>query len=206
MVEIFVCKFGISILKFFYKVFSYVTKALLTNVIPVRSETVLSLASALQWKACKSTHFPINSNTYTSFASLGKFLEFTWVTINAIDCNYQIPWSRVLLEKLIVTRLSLHGIWRFITVHKIPHWPLGRKKNKPSKKPAQNQVASRAFTLVSCSAYFPTLKMEAICSSETSADFQRTTRRYIPEDITHNHRCKNLKYCEVHQHSECVRR
>jgi hypothetical protein len=26
--------------------------------------------------------------------------------------------------------------------------------------------------------------MEAICSSETSADFQRTTRRYSLEDIT----------------------
>jgi hypothetical protein len=36
-----------------------------------------------------------------------------------------------------------------------------------------------AFTLVSCSAY-STPKMEAICSSETSIDFQRTTRRYIP--------------------------
>jgi hypothetical protein len=29
----------------------------------------------------------------------------------------------------------------------------------------------------------PALKMEAICSSETSADFQWTTWRYIPEDI-----------------------
>jgi uncharacterized membrane protein YciS (DUF1049 family) len=28
------------------------------------------------------------------------------------------------------------------------------------------------------------LKMEAICSSETSIDVQRTTRRYIPEDGT----------------------
>jgi hypothetical protein len=37
-------------------------------------------------------------------------------------------------------------------------------------------------TLVSCSAYSLTLKMEAICYSETSVDFQRTTRRYIPED------------------------
>jgi hypothetical protein len=26
------------------------------------------------------------------------------------------------------------------------------------------------------------LKMKATCSSETSVDFQRTTRRYIPED------------------------
>jgi hypothetical protein len=50
------------------------------------------------------------------------------------------------------------------------------------------------ITLVSCSAYFSTLKMEAIYSSETSVDFQRTTRRYIPEDSTlHNHRSENLK-------------
>jgi hypothetical protein len=35
--------------------------------------------------------------------------------------------------------------------------------------------------LVSCLAYSSTLKMEATCSSETSVDFQRTTRRYIPE-------------------------
>jgi hypothetical protein len=34
------------------------------------------------------------------------------------------------------------------------------------------------FTLVSCSAYL-TLKMKAICSSETSVDFQRITWRYI---------------------------
>jgi hypothetical protein len=28
------------------------------------------------------------------------------------------------------------------------------------------------------------MKMETACSSETSVDFQRTTRRYIPEDST----------------------
>jgi hypothetical protein len=41
------------------------------------------------------------------------------------------------------------------------------------------------------------LKMEAICSSETSVDTQRTTRRYIPGDGTlHNPRCENVKsYC-----------
>jgi hypothetical protein len=51
-----------------------------------------------------------------------------------------------------------------------------------------------AFTLVSYSTCFSTLKMEAICSSETSVDTQRTTRRYIPEDGTsHNHCCENLK-------------
>jgi hypothetical protein len=41
--------------------------------------------------------------------------------------------------------------------------------------------------------------MEAICSSETSVEFKRTTRRYILEDGTvHNHRCENLNsYTEL---------
>jgi hypothetical protein len=52
--------------------------------------------------------------------------------------------------------------------------------------------------LVSCLGYFLTLKIEATCSYETSVDFQRTTRRYIPEDGTlHNHRCENLKSYEL---------
>jgi hypothetical protein len=50
------------------------------------------------------------------------------------------------------------------------------------------------LTLVPCSAYSVTLKMEAIYSSETSVYFQRTTWCYIPEDRTlHNHSCENLK-------------
>jgi hypothetical protein len=39
------------------------------------------------------------------------------------------------------------------------------------------------FTLVSCSVYSSTLMMEAMCSSETSVDIQRTTRNYVPVDI-----------------------
>jgi hypothetical protein len=36
--------------------------------------------------------------------------------------------------------------------------------------------------------------MEVTCSSESSVDFQQTTRRYIPEERTpHNHRGENLK-------------
>jgi hypothetical protein len=35
--------------------------------------------------------------------------------------------------------------------------------------------------------------MEAICSTEASSDFQRTTWRYIPEDSPlHSYRCENL--------------
>jgi hypothetical protein len=48
--------------------------------------------------------------------------------------------------------------------------------------PLEELCLTPAFTPVSCSAYSLTLKMEKICSSETSVHFQRTTRRYIPED------------------------
>jgi hypothetical protein len=59
----------------------------------------------------------------------------------------------------------------------------------PCSSPFENQPKFRrnkhclpsAFTLVSCSAYSSTLKMDATCSFETSVDFQRTTWRYIPE-------------------------
>jgi hypothetical protein len=43
-------------------------------------------------------------------------------------------------------------------------------------------LLAACFMLVSCTAYSSTLKMEAICSSEMSVDFHRTTWRYIPED------------------------
>jgi hypothetical protein len=62
---------------------------------------------------------------------------------------------------------------------------------------ARNQheaLFATCFTLVSYLAYFSILTMEVTYSSETSVDFQRTTRLYIPEDVTlHNHRSKNLK-------------
>jgi hypothetical protein len=52
--------------------------------------------------------------------------------------------------------------------------------------------------------------MEAICSSETSVDFQRTTWRYIPEDSTiYDHSCENLKSYEeqarYHEVFRCCR-
>jgi hypothetical protein len=37
------------------------------------------------------------------------------------------------------------------------------------------------FMLVSCLAHSSTLKMKETCSSETSVEFKRTTRRYIPK-------------------------
>jgi hypothetical protein len=53
----------------------------------------------------------------------------------------------------------------------------------------QGLLAS-CFKLASCWAYSSILKMWAIWSSETSVEFQRTTRRHIPEDRT-------LQYTEI---------
>jgi hypothetical protein len=59
--------------------------------------------------------------------------------------------------------------------------------------PSQLLSLSHAFTLVSWSTC-STLKMEAIWPSETSVDFQWTTRCYTPECSTfHSHCCDNLK-------------
>jgi hypothetical protein len=54
------------------------------------------------------------------------------------------------------------------------------------------------FILVSCLAYSSALKVEAF-SSETSADFNGTTQRYVPEDMT-LHISYNLhKECAVYK-------
>jgi hypothetical protein len=42
-------------------------------------------------------------------------------------------------------------------------------------------LLTACFKLCSCLAYYITLKIEAICHPETSADFQRNTRRYVPK-------------------------
>jgi hypothetical protein len=63
-----------------------------------------------------------------------------------------------------------------------------------AKKPAWKQSLPPAFALVSFSANFSTLKVEATCSSETSVFFQLSTQHCISEDSTlRNHRCENLK-------------
>jgi hypothetical protein len=47
--------------------------------------------------------------------------------------------------------------------------------------------------------------MKAICSSETSVDFQRTTQCYILEDSTlHKHRCEKLKSDKLPPHEGTI--
>jgi hypothetical protein len=58
----------------------------------------------------------------------------------------------------------------------------------------RKSLLATCFTPVSFSAYSLTMKMEATCSCELSADFQWTTWCHIPEDRTlHDHQYENLK-------------
>jgi hypothetical protein len=85
-------------------------------------------------------------------------------------------------KQIYTWRVSSSGIWRHVVrqvstaVSEEHRLHLQGRRNKFSK----NQQA--------------TLKMEAICSSETSVETRETTRLHIPkDDILHNHRCENLK-------------
>jgi hypothetical protein len=56
-------------------------------------------------------------------------------------------------------------------------------RSKKDDKPAWNRQKAEVayFTLVCFFPYYSALTIEETCSSETSVDFQRTTRRYILE-------------------------
>jgi hypothetical protein len=59
------------------------------------------------------------------------------------------------------------------------------------------------FTMVYCSAYFSTVKMEVICSSKMSVH-TISIRRHIPEDgILHSYRCGNIKFYTAIQYVTC---
>jgi hypothetical protein len=74
-----------------------------------------------------------------------------------------------------------------------------------ARRTGEEALFATCFTLVSCLAYSYTLKMEAICFSETSVDSQWTTWYYILEEITlHNHVCENVKSCEGVRNFLCV--
>jgi hypothetical protein len=64
-------------------------------------------------------------------------------------------------------------------------WKVNRHFEETCCLHFQGRRISRGLfaTLVSCSAYSFTHKMDAICSSEIFIDFQRTTRRYISQEI-----------------------
>jgi hypothetical protein len=93
-----------------------------------------------------------------------------------------ICWDKTLCSPLNVSR-RFGGVYYLYL-----QWRINRERY-------QRESRWQAFTLLSCSAC-STLMMVAVCSTETSIDSQRTTRRYIPED-------KTLQFLFVCKTSEC---
>jgi hypothetical protein len=68
----------------------------------------------------------------------------------------------------------------------------------------ESALLATCITLVSCLTYSSTMKIVETCSSETSINFQRSTRCYIPEDrILHNNSSENLKSHKIHIDVSC---
>jgi hypothetical protein len=83
-------------------------------------------------------------------------------------------------------RFSQQWLWRVLSAGiwcRVVRW----KSTDVSEEHIADLCLPPAFTLVSCSAYSSTLKMEVICSSKTLADFQWTTGYYSPEDSILSH-------------------
>jgi hypothetical protein len=57
-----------------------------------------------------------------------------------------------------------------------------RERERERRESGGSSLLAICSMLVSCVIYSSTLKRDATCFSETSADFQRITRLYIPED------------------------
>jgi hypothetical protein len=109
-------------------------------------------------------------NIKTKYLNALRMLSFT--------CTFPIFWDITPCSPLKINRRFRKNISP----------PSSGSKNKSSKISASKLAP--AFTLVSCSA--STLKTEAICSSETSVNFQRTTWHYIPSTL-HNRRYEKLR-------------
>jgi hypothetical protein len=90
---------------------------------------------------------------------------------------YQCWWR--ICREINVFQVRISHVLRFISIYDIV-------TDSPAYQGARNGLPP-AFTLVSSSTY-SNLKMEDLCSSETSVDLQRTIRRYIPDDNTVHHR------------------
>jgi hypothetical protein len=106
-----------------------------------------------------------------------EYAAVVWNSITSTDVN---KLERI--QQKLRPSLSIGGTYR---LH------LQGRRNRFSKL-ASKQVACHLLAEPISS----TLKIEAICSSETSVQTQRTTRRHIPEDDTlKNFDCPARVYC-----------
>jgi hypothetical protein len=129
-------------------------------------------------------------------------MTYMWHTIVCSCYAFRAKPSWIRQSKALVKNKELVKstiLWDITPCSSLVNRRFGKNISPPSSGSRISQARNNlclpcAFTQVCCLAYSSALKMEAISSSETSVDTQRTTRRYIPEDCTlHNHRCENLE-------------
>jgi hypothetical protein len=105
-------------------------------------------------------------------------LYFPWpcnfvrlLVINGLQCTFSSPCQR---NRFIMNRCEMNKKKLLLYSY----------SGSSQVSLSFGSVLDMPVSLFGQSACSPTLKMEATCTSENSADFQRATRRYIPEDGT----------------------
>jgi hypothetical protein len=142
----------------------------------------------LNHRICKDEFHSI----WHSFVSV--FLCLPWSSSLTLSQTMHTQLNRFLLKSSIYWDITLSSPLKFnwcisqTCCFQLQGWRISQARN-------QHEAGSKqCFMLVSCLSYSLTLKMEVICSSGTSVDFQWTTWWYVPEDRTiHSHYSENLK-------------
>jgi hypothetical protein len=97
-----------------------------------------------------------------------------------------------LLSCDVCSRAKLHR--RFGTEYLHLQSKKVNKANNHKRANRKHQDLRLVLDVCGLLVYSSALKMEVLCSSETSMDFSRSIWRHIPEDRTlHNHSCEKLK-------------
>jgi hypothetical protein len=123
------------------------------------------LMCCLQFQQCEK------HNQACLIWSLNLFLQFTTILI----FKTSIFWDITMCGRMKVN-------WQPTCRLHIRVWQICKTRN-------WHDLRAACFMPVSWLTYSSTLKTEATCSSETSGDFQWTTRHAT----LHNHRCENCK-------------
>jgi hypothetical protein len=87
--------------------------------------------------------------------------------------------------------MPLSGMWRRVGVVRT----VVSEESVASIFRGKNTRAGRELYICFSLIYFSTLKIEAICSSETSVLTTSTLRHMLQDGILHSHRRENLKFC-----------
>jgi hypothetical protein len=160
--------------------------------VPIVSRCVPSLDSSLNvhWVTLREV---LNEILSRKFLTPTVGMEHLPMCPQPIYLPSQAACQRYIYECMIHEEIS-SGIWRIV------RWKSADVSEEHVTSIFKGQRISQARNQLEKGVK---LEMEATCSSETSADFQRTTRRYIPEDtITlHSHLSESVKSCMIHIHN-----